>query len=280
MSESIPPIHKQRWRQKLYQIIFEADTKAGKTFDVLLLWAIIISVFATMLQSSKNVNREIGTVLTAVEWTFTGLFLLEYLLRILSSHRPLRYIFSFLGLIDLLASIPSFLGLLFDFRQYFVIIRVIRLLRVFTIFKLSRYLREAKNLAAALRDSRHKILVFLGAVIILVVIMGTLMYSIEGEKNGFTSIPRSIYWAVVTLTTVGYGDIAPKTVPGQTLASLIMLMGYSIIAVPTGLVTANFLRNMQERRNRTDRDLCPRCKFEGHDPDANYCKRCGTELPG
>jgi len=278
MPQSSTRFHKQHWRQSLYRVIFEADTAAGKTFDVLLLWVIIISLFATMLQSSRSVNQEIGGFLTAVEWTFTGLFLCEYMLRIATARRPLRYIFSFLGLIDLLASIPSFLGLIFDFRQYFVIIRVIRLMRIFTIFKLSRYLREAKNLMAALRENRQKILVFLGAVIILVVIMGTLMYSIEGEQNGFTSIPRSIYWAVVTLTTVGYGDIAPKTVPGQTLASLIMLMGYSIIAVPTGLVTAGFIRNMQPGSGAGGQSSCPGCKHPEHDADANYCKKCGTAL--
>lgn len=264
-------------KEQLYRIVFEADTRAGKLFDVLLLWAILISVTASILQSVGSINREYGTLLNTVEWVFTGFFSLEYLLRIAVSRNRLKYLFSFMGLIDLCAVLPSWLGLLAGRQHHFLVVRIIRLLRVFRIFKLSRYVREAELLLAALRESRRKIMVFFGAVVILVVIMGSLIYSIEGEANGFTSIPRSIYWAVVTLTTVGYGDLAPKTVAGQFLSSLIMIIGYSIIAVPTGLVSVSWAKKIG-RSNTLEQSKCPGCGWSEHDCDAAFCKRCGTGL--
>jgi voltage-gated potassium channel len=228
-----------------------------------------------MLESVAAIEQETGFILRGVEWFFTIIFSIEYILRILSAGRPLRYIFSFLGIIDLLAVIPTYLSIFFVGSQYLLAIRAIRLLRVFRIFKLSRHIGEARVILQALKASRAKITVFLGAVLSLVVIMGTVMYMIEGGENGFTSIPRSIYWAIVTLTTVGYGDIAPKTVPGQAIASIIMIMGYSIIAVPTGIVTVELSRARGEPESTR---VCRQCLFGEHDSDASYCKRCGTRL--
>lgn len=267
------------WRVKLHEIIFEAETKAGKIFDVGLLWAILFSIVVVMLESVHSIQAEIGGMLRIAEWVLTILFTLEYLARIASVGRPLRYVFSFLGIVDFLAVVPTYLSLVVEGSQYLLVIRAIRLLRVFRIFKLSRYMGEGEALVTALKASRPKITVFLGAVMSVVVIMGTVMYLIEGEANGFTSIPRSIYWAIVTLTTVGYGDIAPATILGQTVASVIMILGYSIIAVPTGIVSAEFAKaDKATQQHSRSYDVCPSCLSEGHDNDAIFCKRCGSRL--
>jgi voltage-gated potassium channel len=264
------------WRLRLHEIIFESDTAAGKAFDVALLWAIIFSVIAVMLESVRGIEVRYGAVLRGVEWFFTIIFTVEYLARIISVGRPFKYMVSFLGIIDLLAVIPTYLSIFVAGTQFFLVLRTIRLLRVFRIFKLARFLGEADVLMRALKASRFKITVFLGAVLSIVIITGTAMYLIEGNENGFTSIPMSIYWAIVTLTTVGYGDIAPRTVPGQVLASLIMIMGYAIIAVPTGIVTVELA---QAGKTETAQ-ACPACSLQDHDHDAVHCKHCGARLDG
>lgn len=264
------------WRQKLQEIIFEADTPAGKAFDVALLILILASVAVVLLDSMPAMRQEYGALLTAAEWGFTIIFTVEYVLRLICVGRPLRYAASFYGMVDLLAILPTYLSLLLPSSRYLLVIRALRLLRVFRVLKLASYTGEAQYISRALRASRRKILVFLFTVLTLVLIFGALLYVIEGEENGFTSIPRSIYWAVVTLTTVGYGDIAPKTGLGQTMAALIMILGYGIIAVPTGIVTAEMTRKIPEKPVSTQ--SCPSCSRDGHDVDALYCKYCGTRL--
>ncbi|ELR68160.1 Potassium voltage-gated channel subfamily KQT [Fulvivirga imtechensis AK7] len=266
----------KNWKDILHEIIFEADTPGGKVFDVILLIAIILSVVAVMLESVAKIKLEYGHVLYIAEWVFTILFTIEYVTRLLIVTRPFKYAISFLGIIDLLSVIPTYLSLIFVGAQSLLVIRSIRLLRVFRVFKLARFLGEASQLMSALKASRPKIIVFIGAVFTMVVILGTLMYLIEGGENGFTSIPKSIYWAVVTLTTVGYGDIAPQTVLGQGLATLIMILGYGIIAVPTGIVSAEMTR--QKPYSPVSTQACPHCGAEGHDSDAAYCKKCGGHL--
>ncbi|MDP8257583.1 MAG: ion transporter [Candidatus Alcyoniella australis] len=259
-------------RDALYVVIFEADTPAGKAFDAALLVMILLSVLAVMLESVGAIRGEYGPWLLAAEWCFTLLFTIEYLFRLYSTRRPMRYARSFLGVIDLLAVLPTYLSLLAAGTQALLVIRVIRLLRVFRVFKLTRYMGEARLLTTALRSSRHKIVVFVLAVLTVVVIVGSLMYLIEGPARGFTSIPRSVYWAIVTMTTVGYGDIAPRTVPGQTLAALVMILGYGIIAVPTGIFSVELFN--ARRSGRT----CTECGLDSHDIDARFCKRCGHKL--
>jgi len=264
----------ERIRERTHEIIFEADTFWGKTFDVVLLVAIVLSVVAVMLESVTEVWVEHGQALFVAEWIFTILFTIEYGARLWSVNKPLKYATSFFGIIDLLSILPAYLALFISGAQAFLIIRSIRLLRVFRVFKLMRFLGEASQLSQALRNSRAKITVFVGGVFILVVILGTLMYLIEGGENGFTSIPKSIYWAVVTLTTVGYGDIAPQTPLGQGLATFIMILGYGIIAVPTGIVSAE----MTQTRVHKNTKSCPHCGAEGHSDMAKYCFNCGDEL--
>jgi voltage-gated potassium channel len=264
-------------KRQLHTIIFEADTLAGKVFDVSLLIAIVLSIIIVMLESVKPIQQEYDTLFNNFEWIFTVIFTIEYLLRIWITGKPFKYIFSFYGLIDLLSIIPTFVGIFFTGSHSLMVIRTLRLLRVFRILKLARFLGEAQNLVNALKASRVKILVFIFFVLSLTVIMGTLMYLIEGGKNGFTSIPRSIYWAIVTLTTVGYGDIAPHTVLGQVVASAIMIFGYGIIAVPTGLVGAEVAMHTNEQK-KISTQACPECSEEGHDPDAEFCKHCGSKL--
>ncbi|WP_245706028.1 ion transporter [Catalinimonas alkaloidigena] len=242
---------RQPWRLRLHEIIFESDTPAGKAFDVVLLILILFSILIVMLESVDSVARRHGEMLRLVEWIVTLLFTIEYGLRILSAGRASRYLFSFFGIIDLLSILPTYLSLVIVGSQYLLVIRGLRLLRVFRVLKLSRYMGEAQILTLALRQSVAKITVFIGTVVILVIIMGAAMYLIEGPENGFRNIPISIYWAVVTLTTVGYGDIAPQTTAGQLLATLLMIMGYGIIAVPTGIVSVEL--NKAERKP-TDRD--------------------------
>lgn len=263
------------WRSKLHEVIFEADTPAGRAFDVVLIASILLSVLAVMLDSIASVRAVYGGLLYGVEWFFTLLFTVEYVLRLLCVKRPVAYATSFYGVVDLLAVIPTYLSIFFPAGRYLLVIRVLRVLRVFRILKFARYVGEARILMEALRASSRKIIVFLFTVLTLVTIFGSFMYLIEGEENGFTSIPRSIYWAIVTLTTVGYGDISPQTSAGQALASLIMILGYSIIVVPTGFVTVELGRAMDRK---VSTQACPGCGAEGHDPDAGYCKYCGEKL--
>jgi voltage-gated potassium channel len=259
----------------LYETIYESDTKAGKLFDVLLIGLISASVIVVMLDSIATVNQDFKHLLYVLEWIFTILFTIEYFLRIIALRKPLGYIFSFYGLIDLLAILPTYLSLFFPATRYFTVIRILRVLRIFRILKLLQYINAANQLTMAMRASRTKITVFLFSVVSLAVVLGSFMYVIEGSENGFTSIPRSIYWAIVTMTTVGYGDISPQTVIGQVLASIIMILGYAIIAIPTGIVTSelNFMRS-----NPNVGQACPNCGCEGHSADAHFCRKCGTTL--
>lgn len=268
--EQAPP-----WRHTLHEIIFEAGTPAGKLFDLALIICILLSILVVMVDSIPRLHMRFDTIIHYTEWFFTLLFTLELILRLLSVRRPWRYAVSFFGLVDILAVLPTYLSLLIPSTHYLMVIRVLRLLRIFRVFKLVPYVGEAQALLAALRASRRKILVFLSAVISLVIIFGSLMYVVEGEANGFTSIPTSIYWAVVTLTTVGYGDISPKTDLGQTLAACIMILGYAILAVPTGIVTVEMARIP---RGGFSTQACFECGAEGHDADALYCKKCGSKL--
>ena len=239
-----------RWQFRLHEIIFEADTPAGKLFDVVLMWSIILSVVAVMLDSVTAVRVQYGWLLYAIEWFFTILFTVEYALRLISVGRPLKYATSFFGIVDLLAIIPTYLSLIIPGSQYLLVVRILRVLRVFRVLKLAHYLGEANLLMQALSASYRKISVFLFTVLTLVIIFGSLMYLIEGQENGFTSIPRGVYWAIVTLTTVGYGDISPQTALGQTLAALIMILGYGIIAVPTGIVTVEMSNISKKKYHR------------------------------
>jgi len=270
-----PPL--SPWREKLRVIIFEADTPAGKAFDVGLLAAIVLSVLAVMLDSVMEIRSSYGGLLDRAEWVFTLLFSVEYLLRLLCSPRPSHYARSFFGVVDLLAILPTYLSLLFPGAESMAVIRGLRLLRIFRVFKLGQFLGEASLLRSALASSRHKITVFLGTITILVTIIGTAMYLIEGEENGFTSIPAAIYWSIVTMTTVGYGDMAPATVAGKVLASVVMILGYSIIAVPTGIVTAEIVEGAAAARKITTRS-CSNCLSEGHDQNATYCRDCAAPL--
>ena len=262
-------------KQKLYEIIFKADTRPGKIFDISLLSLIIISILAVMLESVSSIDSRYGTALNIIEWVVTFFFSVEYILRIWIVKQPRKYIFSFYGIIDLMAILPSFLEIFFAGAHGMIIIRALRLLRVFRLFKLTRYTSESNQLMRALKASRTKISIFLFTVVTIVIVIGTLMYLVEGEANGFTSIPKSIYWAITTLTTVGYGDIAPGTNLGQFLASIVMIIGYAIIAVPTGIVTAEISRT---RHTWSSNQRCPVCLKEGHDSDAKNCKFCGSEL--
>jgi len=262
-------------KERIHEIIFEADTPLGKAFDVILLVGIVLSVLAVMLESVEAIATRFGGILYIIEWAFTILFTIEYIARIIVIKKPWKYIFSFFGIVDLLSIIPTYLSLFVLGAHSLLVIRSIRLLRVFRIFKLARYLGEASQLVTALKASRIKIIVFIGTVLTSVVILGTLMYLIEGGENGFTSIPRSIYWAVVTLTTVGYGDIAPHTVLGQMVASVVMILGYGIIAVPTGIVTSELIN---PSKTSTNTRSCQSCGHEGHDDDAVHCKFCGEAL--
>ena len=262
------------WRVRLHEIIFEADTPMGRAFDILLIVSILLSVLAVMLDSIVSVSERYGSLLIAVEWFFTILFTIEYLLRLLCVGRPLKYATSFFGIIDLLSILPTYLSLLIPGSRYLLVVRILRVLRVFRILKLVAYVSEANVLARSLRASQRKITIFLYTVVVLVIIIGSAMYLIEGAESGFTSIPMSIYWAIVTLTTVGYGDISPATPFGQFLASIVMIIGYGIIAVPTGIVTAEMTR----LKTQVSTQACLECSAEGHDPDALYCKYCGAQL--
>lgn len=263
-----------RLKKRLYEIVFEADTPAGKLFDVILLAVILLSVLLVMLESVSSIAIKYLDVLRTLEWIITIVFTIEYLLRILIVQKPLKYIFSFFGIIDFLSILPTYLSLIILGSQSLIVIRMLRLLRIFRILKLTRYTQAGRLLVRALWSSREKISVFLFFVLIIVVIMGTAMYLIEGETNGFSSIPLSIYWAIVTLTTVGYGDISPVTPLGQLMASVIMILGYAIIAVPTGIITAEIIRPTPSKNTQ----VCHKCLYDKHDDDAMFCKMCGEKL--
>ncbi|MFT5086510.1 MAG: voltage-gated potassium channel [Candidatus Latescibacterota bacterium] len=269
------PTH-DTWRHRLHVIIFEADTPAGKAFDVGLIVGIALSIIIVMLDSMQEVSRAHGDWIHTFEWGFTLLFTVEYALRLMSVGRPWRYALSFYGIVDLLSIIPTYLSLFLPGTQYFLIIRTLRVLRIFRIFKLAQYVSEARMLTQALHSSRRKITIFLFTVLNIVIIAGATMYLVEGGENGFTSIPHSIYWAIVTITTVGYGDISPQTDMGKTLAAILMIVGYSILAVPTGIITAELSASVRSKRVTTQ--CCPECSGEGHDHDAKHCKYCGSEL--
>ena len=272
-AEERPTATDPAWKRKLYTIIFESDTPAGKAFDVGLLIAICISVGIVMLESVESVRAQYEMSLRVGEWFFTALFTLEYIARLLCVRRPMQYAWSFYGIVDLLAILPSFINL-FTSANYIMVVRMLRLLRIFRILKLAHFLQETDTLVSALQASRRKITVFLFAVLTLVTIVGTAMYLIEGEANGFDSIPRGVYWAIVTLTTVGYGDITPKSPLGRFLASLIMVMGYGIIAVPTGIFSMELRQAAKQRAAR----VCPNCETLESDPAARFCRRCGLPL--
>ncbi|GAB3650111.1 ion transporter [Echinicola sediminis] len=263
-------------RKRLAHIVFESDDVASKRFDVVLLIAILGSVIVAVLDSVRHLREAYGNLFYLLEWGFTILFTIEYLLRVWLSRRTLGYVFSFYGLVDLLAILPTYISLVVANSHFFAVVRALRFLRVLRVLKLGRYMREAQVLTEALYNSRLKIQVFLGSVITIILVMGTVMFFIEGPESGFTSIPMSMYWAVVTLTTVGYGDISPATPVGQLMASLIMLLGYAIIAVPTGIVTSEI--NASNNRRRKDLRACHTCHAVGHDEDAYHCKYCGTRL--
>jgi len=262
-------------RRQLYEVIFEAETPAGRGFDIALLVLILASVFAVLLESVDTFRLDHGRLLRWVEWGITALFTVEYGLRLWVVRRPLSYARSFFGVVDLLSILPTYVSLVIPGAQSLLVVRALRLLRIFRILKMGHFLGEAQVLRRAIRTSARKVTIFLVTVVTLILVLGAAMYLVEGPENGFTSIPQSMYWAVVTMTTVGYGDIAPQTVAGKLLASLVMIIGYAIIAVPTGIVTVEM--SEASRRLKSTR-ACPSCGEEDHDPDARYCKRCGEEL--
>lgn len=264
------------WQATLHGIIYESNTPAGKAFDVSLLVLIIASISTVMLDSVPRWHEVYGEFFVKLEWVFTVLFTIEYILRLICIRQPWKYVFSFLGIIDLLAIIPGYLSVLFVGGQSLLVLRALRLIRIFRIFKLTHFVSEMQFLGEAVKGSLRKISIFMLIVFTLVIIMGSLMYLIERGRNGFTSIPDSIYWAIVTITTVGYGDISPVTPLGKLVASLIMLMGYGIIAVPTGIVTTEMA--IAARSKGQHPDVCSNCGMEGHDQDAKFCKRCGMKL--
>lgn len=263
------------WRARLHEVIFEADTVWGKRFDIALLVLILISVLAVCLESVRGLRETHGATLRVVEWVLTGLFTIEYGARLISVRRPLRYALSFYGIVDLLAILPTFLIYFVPGSQALLVIRALRLLRIFRILKLAHFVGEVRLLSAAMRASVRKITVFIGVVMTIVLIFGALMYVIEGERYGFTSIPTAMYWAIVTVSTVGFGDVVPHTVIGRVVASILMLMGYAIIAVPTGIVTVEL---SAATRAASNTQACPSCGAGNHDNDARHCKHCGTKL--
>jgi len=262
-------------KKRLYEIIFEADTPAGKLFDLTLLAAILVSILVVILDSVAHFHKKFATLFFVLEWTVTVLFSIEYIARIWVVNKPWKYIFSVYGLIDLFSLLPSFIGLFIGARgSSLMVIRMLRFLRIFRVLKLSHYSRAGRMIVEAIANSKEKLFVFILFVVSLATIIGTMMYIIEGEASGFNDIPTSIYWAIVTLTTVGYGDISPQTGIGQFLSSIVMLLGYAIIAVPTGIVTASLLKE----KHRQNTQVCRKCLLDQHEDDAHYCKRCGELL--
>lgn len=272
------PTNKKSWRYKLHEIIYEADTPMGKLFDIVLLVLILLSIVLVMLESVQEIDAKYHDILYFGEWVITIFFSIEYIARIITVKKPKAYIFSFYGIIDFLSTIPLYLTFLFAGSSFLLSVRALRLLRVFRILKVVRYIGEAAKLRKALANSKAKILVFLFAVLVIAVIAGTLMYIIEGPENGFKNIPVSVYWCVVTLTTVGFGDIAPSTPLGQLLATVIMIMGYGIIAVPTGIVSAEYTRSSDKDFAHLNTQTCRNCGAKRHRDDAKYCHKCGEEL--
>jgi voltage-gated potassium channel len=272
----LKPSEKSYWRVKLHEIIYEAETPMGKAFDLILLALILLSVVFVMLESVSWIDAEYHQLLYIGEWVITIFFTFEYIARIITVKKPFNYIFSFYGVIDFLSTIPLYLSFILVGSNYLLTIRALRLLRIFRILKITRYIGESNKLTRALLHSRAKILIFLFAVLIISIIAGTLMYLIEGEKSGFSSIPRSVYWAIVTLTTVGFGDISPATPLGQLIASIIMIMGYGIIAVPTGIVSAEYTKTSDYVHVNTQ--VCQNCGSTKHRDDADFCHKCGKEL--
>jgi voltage-gated potassium channel len=272
------------WKTKLHEIIYEADTSAGKLFDLVLLLTIIASILLVMLESVNSIDDKYHKILNISEWIITILFSIEYIARIITVKKPLNYIFSFYGIIDLLSTIPKYISLIFGGVHALAALRALRLLRIFRILKLARYLGASNNLVSALKASKAKISVFLFAVIIVAIILGTIMYLVEGEENGFSNIPKSVYWCIVTLTTVGFGDIAPQTPLGQLIASMVMILGYGIIAVPTGIVSAEYTAQNKPKQEpeKPKIDLntqaCPNCTAESHKDNAEFCYNCGHKL--
>ena len=264
-----------KWKHRIHEIIYEADTKGGKIFDVILLIAILASVLLVMLESVSSIDAKYHDLLNISEWVITILFSIEYILRLVSIKKPLKYVFSFYGIIDLLSTIPKYLSFVLVGSHNLIALRALRLLRIFRILKLARYIGASNRLLVALRASRTKIAVFLFFLVIICIILGTVMYMIEGEENGFTSIPRSVYWAIVTLTTVGYGDIAPNTPIGQVIASAIMILGYSIIAIPTGIVSSEITKADSVNTNT---QCCPNCLMHDHRDNAGFCYNCGNKI--
>lgn len=264
-------------RLRLYTIIFEADTRAGMRFDVLLIIAILLSILVVIIDSMDTLSHNHSLVLGGLEWMFTILFTIEYLARLACVQHPLRYARSFFGIVDLLSILPTYVALIFPETYVLLDVRILRLLRMFRVFKLTMYVAEYSALAQALRASGRKILIFISVVLMLVLVLGTLMYVVEGPRNGYTSIPASMYWAIVTMTTVGYGDITPQTDLGKLIASMMMLLGWGTLAVPTGIVTAEMAA--QRFAPRTTTRTCPHCLTEGHEANAKFCKDCGTPLP-
>tara|TARA_B110000285_G_scaffold26865_1_gene26280 strand:+ start:11001 stop:11828 length:828 start_codon:yes stop_codon:yes gene_type:complete len=273
----LKPNKNSPWRVKLHEIVYEADTRVGKIFDLILLVLILLSVIFVMLESVRWIDAKYHQLLYIGEWIITIFFTLEYIARVVSVRKPTHYIFSFYGIIDFLSTIPLYLSFLFVGSNYLLIVRALRLLRVFRILKLTKYVGESNKLSKALLHSRAKILIFLFVVVIISIIAGTLMYLIEGEESGFTSIPRSVYWAIVTLTTVGYGDISPATPLGQLIASVIMIMGYGIIAVPTGIVSAEYAKN-DPSEIHVNTQSCQNCGADKHRDDSEFCHICGDDL--
>ena len=264
------------WRARGHVIIYESDTPAGKAFDVALIAAILLSLGVVMLESVASIAEEHGTLLRSLEWFFTVLFTVEYVLRLLCVGSPRSYARSFYGLVDLFSILPTYASLLLPGARFLVVLRGFRVLRIFRVLKLVHYVTEMETLLRALRASKRKVLVFVYGVVTTTAIIGSLMYLIEGAENGFTSIPRSIYWAIVTLTTVGYGDISPQTPLGQTAAAVVMMLGWGTLAVPTGIVGVELAR--AERDVGVSGQACRQCSAEGHDLDARYCKHCGAKL--
>lgn len=263
-------------RDGLRQIVFGTESRAARIFDIVLIVMIFASLIVICLESVGTIRDDYGLLLRGLEWGFTGLFTVEYALRLWCARRPLVYARSFFGIVDLLSIVPTYLAVLFTGSQSLMVIRALRILRIFRVLKLAQFLSEAHLLMRAMSASRHKITVFLGGVLCVVVIVGALMHFVEGAEHGFTSIPQSMYWAIVTMTTVGYGDIAPETPLGQTIAAMLMVLGYGVIAVPTGIVSAELVH---AGRSEAERRICERCGLEGHEVDSLHCRRCGSALP-
>jgi len=266
------------WRLHLFVIVFESDTRAGRLFDLALMCLIVLSVIAVMLDSVASVNTQWGPLFDVLEWLFTVFFTIEYVLRLVCVRHPLRYVRSTLGVIDILAIAPTWLALLFPGLQMLIVVRVLRMLRIFRILKLGAYIEEFSDLRDALMHSRRKIAAFISFVLVVVIVMGTLMYVVEGPENGFTSVPASVYWAITTMTTVGFGDITPKTNIGRFIASIMMLIGWGTLAVPTGIVTAEYTARRTGTPAPTARG-CPNCLSANHAATAKFCQDCGAKLP-